>query len=145
MEKYQYVVESAGNIARKLIDKYGPATYLLSGALGAGKTTLVKEMCAHLGVVEPTSSPTFSIVNEYASKQGRVFHLDCYRLKTIEEALEAGLEEIFATEDAAVFVEWPAVIEPLLPTGVVRLRLEHTPDGTARSLTVTTGPTPTQR
>ena len=111
--------------------------FALVGELGAGKTTLVSALARSLGVTEPTSSPTFSLVNEYAAPDGPVYHLDCYRLESVEEALAAGLEEIFAT-DRPIFVEWPAVIEPLLPDDVVILRLQHAPDGQARLLTITT-------
>ena len=140
MEKRIYSLAELPRIAHGLVTRYGESIYLLTGELGAGKTTLVKEMCAQLGVSEPTSSPTFSIVNQYRGESGPVYHLDCYRLRDVEEALDAGLEDIFARAGTTVFVEWPAVIEPLLPTSVVRLRLEHTPGGTTRSLTITTGP-----
>ncbi|MEM9528214.1 MAG: tRNA (adenosine(37)-N6)-threonylcarbamoyltransferase complex ATPase subunit type 1 TsaE, partial [Bacteroidota bacterium] len=98
--------------------------------------------CRQLGVTEPTSSPTFSIVNEYTGEAGPVFHLDCYRLETIEEALAAGLEELFEQEESPIFVEWPAVIEPLLPADVVYLRLAYASDGQARELTTSTGHPP---
>ena len=140
MEKRIYSLSDLPRVARSLVTRFGTTVYLLTGELGAGKTTLVKEMCAQLGVSEPTSSPTFSIVNQYRGGAGLIYHLDCYRLRDVEEALDAGLEEIFAEAGATVFVEWPAVIEPLLPTSVVRLRLEHTPGGATRSLTITTGP-----
>jgi len=110
-------------------------TYALLGDLGAGKTTLVAEMCRQLGVAEPTSSPTFSIVNQYKTSEGPVYHLDCYRLDSIQEALDAGLEELFeGNEDYPIFVEWPAVIEDLLPDDTVVLRLRHGEDGTSREI-----------
>ncbi|MEL7162578.1 MAG: tRNA (adenosine(37)-N6)-threonylcarbamoyltransferase complex ATPase subunit type 1 TsaE, partial [Bacteroidota bacterium] len=135
-----YQLKDLPKIATDLLSEYGPnRVYALEGDLGAGKTTLVAECCRHMGVTEPTSSPTFSIVNEYAGAEGPVYHLDCYRLETVEEALSAGLEELFLGEGYPIFVEWPAVIEPLLPPDVVYLRLSHTSDGTARELSITTG------
>ena len=108
--------------------------------MGAGKTTLVRELCRCLGVTGPVSSPTFSIVNTYAAPAGEVYHLDCYRLGDLHEALDAGLEELIAGAPGAVFVEWPEVIEPLLPPGVVFLRLSHDPEGNdRRRLNVITG------
>lgn len=123
-------------LASQLIEQLGRnRTYALLGELGAGKTTLVAEMCRQLGVKEPTSSPTFSIVNQYATAEGPVYHLDCYRLETIHEALDAGLEELFAGhEEYPIFVEWPAVVEDLLPDDTVVLRLHHGADGTAREI-----------
>lgn len=88
--------------------------FLLYGAMGAGKTTLVNALCQQLGVTETTSSPTFSIVNEYASSHGPVYHFDFYRLKEESEAYDLGYEEYFYA-DAYCFVEWPEKIPNLLP------------------------------
>jgi tRNA threonylcarbamoyladenosine biosynthesis protein TsaE len=106
------------------------------GELGAGKTTLVAEMCRQLGVSESTSSPTFSIVNQYEGKDGIIYHLDCYRLDSVEEAIGAGLEELLAEAPGTVFIEWPAIIEPLLPDNAVILRLDHVKGGASRRMTV---------
>jgi tRNA threonylcarbamoyladenosine biosynthesis protein TsaE len=114
--------------------------FALTGELGAGKTTFVSEFCRQVGVTEATSSPTFGIVSEYAATEGTVYHLDCYRLRDIHEALDIGVED-YLDNGRYVFIEWPAVIEPLFPLDVVNLRLEHTADGTARTLTATTSPT----
>ncbi|MBD1423224.1 tRNA (adenosine(37)-N6)-threonylcarbamoyltransferase complex ATPase subunit type 1 TsaE [Sphingobacterium chuzhouense] len=88
--------------------------FLLYGDMGAGKTTFVSSLCKALGVSDSTSSPTFSIVNEYSSPQGAIYHFDFYRLKHEEEALDMGYEEYFYT-DAYCFVEWPEKIPNLLP------------------------------
>ena len=136
-----YSLAEVPEVAGRILDRYGPdAVYALEGDLGAGKTTLVAELCRRLGVREPVSSPTFSIVNEYDGERGTIYHLDCYRLRDAAEAVEAGIEELLETAPGAVFVEWPAVIEPLLPEGVVFLRFRHdTPDGGRRHLHITTG------
>lgn len=133
-----YTLAELSNIVADLITAHGPnSTYALLGDLGAGKTTLVAEFCRQLGVTEPTSSPTFSIVNQYVGAQGSVYHLDCYRLESLEEALAAGLEDIFAThENHTIFIEWPRVIEALLPDDTVVLRLGHVPGGEARTLDI---------
>ncbi|MTB50643.1 tRNA (adenosine(37)-N6)-threonylcarbamoyltransferase complex ATPase subunit type 1 TsaE [Lewinella sp. W8] len=141
----RYTLEEVPAVAAELLEQFGPGrVYALEGDLGAGKTTLVAEMCRQLGVETPTSSPTFSIVNEYPAGDRTIYHMDAYRLKDIYEALDAGLEELFAEEQPTIFVEWPAVIQPILPTDVVYLRLSHAPDGGAhRELTISTGyPTP---
>ena len=88
--------------------------FTLYGAMGAGKTTLVNALCKALGVADSTSSPTFSIVNEYHSPKGKIYHFDFYRLKFEEEALDMGYEEYFYT-DAYCFIEWPEKIPNLLP------------------------------
>lgn len=143
MKHYQYRVQEIAEIAEAILANHGPnRTYALIGELGAGKTTLVAEMCRQLGVTEPTSSPTFSILNEYTGSAGPIFHLDCYRLDSIEEALDAGLEELFDREESPIFVEWPGIIEPLLPADVVYLRLTYALDGQARELTISTGHPP---
>ena len=129
-----YTLEELPEVATRLLAEWGrDRVFALEGELGAGKTTLVAELCRQLGVTEPVSSPTFSIVNEYAVAGGAaVFHLDCYRLEDVEEAIGAGLEELLGAAPGAVFVEWPAVIEPLLPPDVVFLRLDHDPQGGGR-------------
>lgn len=85
----------------------------LSGELGSGKTTLIKELCKKLGYQFDVTSPTFTIINEYEGKV-KIYHIDCYRLKKEEEIYELGLEEIFYSDDF-VFIEWPEKIEHVLP------------------------------
>lgn len=144
MEHLSYTLETLPEVAEQLLAAFGGnRVFALEGELGAGKTTLVNEMCRGLGVEEPTSSPTFSIVNEYRGANGPVYHLDGYRLESVEEALDAGLETLFAEEGHPIFVEWPAVIEPLLPPDVIYLRLRHSSDGKSRHLTTSTGHPPT--
>ncbi len=128
-----YTLSELPAVAGQLLSAYGSErVFALEGDLGAGKTTLVAALCRELGVVESVSSPTFSLVNEYDGAGGTVYHLDCYRLDDVEEAIAAGLEELLETAPGAVFVEWPAVIQPLLPEGVVFLHLNHDPRGGGR-------------
>jgi len=135
-----YKLAELPDLVTRLLAEHGHhRTYALLGELGAGKTTLVAEYCRQLGVTEPTSSPTFSIVNRYTGAKGPVYHLDAYRLESIQEALDAGLEEIFTGhETCTVFVEWPRVIEDLLPENTVVLRLGHVAGGKARTIEINT-------
>lgn len=88
---------------------------LLRGEMGAGKTTLIKVLCALLGVQDEVSSPTFALVNEYLTAENRrIYHFDLYRIDDPEEALDIGIEEYFE-DDALSFVEWPERIEEWLP------------------------------
>ena len=99
--------------------------FLFYGEMGAGKTTLVNALCTALGVQEQTSSPTFSIVNEYSSTQGTLYHFDFYRLKNEMEAYDMGYEEYFYSGNYC-FVEWPEKIASLLPPSYVSVTIEVT-------------------
>ena len=99
--------------------------YCFYGDLGAGKTTLIKALIADLGVVQAGSSPTFGLVHEYCDAAGNLvaYHLDCYRLQGVEEALDLGIEEILSA-DCYVFIEWPQRITELLPPARTNVFLE---------------------
>lgn len=91
------------------------------GAMGVGKTTLIKELCAQLGVRDNVCSPTFAIINEYKERHGNsVYHFDFYRIKSIQEAYDIGYEEYFYSGDYC-FTEWTEKIEELLPERHVRV------------------------
>lgn len=87
---------------------------LFNGDMGAGKTTLISTLCKHLQSNDDISSPTFSIVNEYQSNIGKIFHFDFYRIESLEEAFDIGLEE-YLYSDEYCFIEWAEKIEELLP------------------------------
>jgi len=107
----------------------GRKVWLLTGEIGAGKTTFTKELCARLGVTDHVVSPTFSLVNEYHSAQeGTIRHLDLYRLKTADEAIDIGIED-FLYEGEYCLIEWPEIIEPILPDDCFRLHIEITESG----------------
>ena len=92
--------------------------------MGSGKTTLIKAICQKLGVKDPTSSPTFSIINEYRSPGGEpIYHFDFYRLKNEQEALDIGCEEYFYSGNLCL-VEWPERIKNLLPEGALRVEIK---------------------
>ena len=103
--------------------------FALEGPMGVGKTTFVKAVAEALGVEDDVTSPTFAIVNEYRTREGEtVYHFDCYRLKDLAEAADMGCEEYFYSGDRC-FIEWPELVEPLLPEGTVACRFAELPDG----------------
>lgn len=97
--------------------------FLFFGEMGAGKTTLVNEIAKHLGTLDHTSSPTFSIVNEYKTALGPIFHFDFYRLKNQTEALDMGYEDYFYSGNYCL-VEWPEKISELWPSHYVSVTIE---------------------
>jgi tRNA threonylcarbamoyladenosine biosynthesis protein TsaE len=99
------------------------------GDMGAGKTTFIKAVCEELGVQEPVTSPTFAIINEYRDKKGKsIYHFDFYRIKKLEEVFDFGYEDYFYSGNFC-FIEWPELVESLLPENVVRLSLRQTENG----------------
>ena len=90
--------------------------------MGAGKTTFIQSLCACLGVEDQVVSPTFSLVNEYSSPQGPVYHFDFYRLKNAEEALDIGTDEYLASGQYC-FLEWSEIAEPILPPTYVKVEI----------------------
>jgi tRNA threonylcarbamoyladenosine biosynthesis protein TsaE len=102
--------------------------FAFHGNLGAGKTTLIQAICKKLGVKENVSSPTFSIINQYTSGKNKpIFHIDLYRIKDIEEAVHAGVEECIYSGEVC-FIEWPEKINSLLPAGIVNVFIEPVSD-----------------
>lgn len=97
--------------------------FLFYGQMGAGKTTFINALCEQLGVLDHTSSPTFSIVNEYHSANGTLYHFDFYRLKNEIEALDMGYEEYFYSNNYC-FVEWPEKIPNLLPHSNISITID---------------------
>ncbi|MDT8393589.1 MAG: tRNA (adenosine(37)-N6)-threonylcarbamoyltransferase complex ATPase subunit type 1 TsaE [Bacteroidales bacterium] len=106
-----------------------PEVFALYGEMGSGKTTLIKELCAVLGVTDTVTSPTFSIINEYISEQnGPVYHFDVYRIKKVEEVMDIGYENYFYSGHY-VFIEWPGLIAELLPEKHVYIKIRELEDG----------------
>ena len=99
--------------------------FAFEGQMGAGKTTFIKKLCEEMGTMDVVNSPTFAIVNVYDVEQpysGEVYHFDCYRLKDIREAMDFGAEEYLYSGNYC-FIEWPEMIEPLLPEDTVWVKI----------------------
>lgn len=109
--------------------------FLFYGDMGAGKTTLIKSLCESLGVKEPATSPTFSIVNEYKGESSKIYHFDFYRLRNQSEALDLGYEEYFYSGNYC-FIEWPEKIPDLLPDNYISVNVQVVSDN-ERLLTFT--------
>ena len=109
--------------------------FAFHGEMGAGKTTFIKALCLVLGVEDEVNSPTFAIVNEYrsATTAELIYHFDCYRLKKIEEALDLGFED-YMESSALCFIEWPEIVEDLLPGDTVHVNITVGDDG-SRTIT----------
>lgn len=111
-----------------LVEAEGNRIFLFYAEMAMGKTTLIKELCKQLGVEDNVSSPTFSIVNEYAGKQEKIYHFDFYRIKDEQEAFDLGYEEYFYSGNYC-FVEWPEKIENLLPENAVSISITGNSEG----------------
>ncbi|MBQ9190459.1 MAG: tRNA (adenosine(37)-N6)-threonylcarbamoyltransferase complex ATPase subunit type 1 TsaE [Bacteroidaceae bacterium] len=109
------------------------------GKMGAGKTTFITAVCRELGVTEPVTSPTFAIVNEYQSSptgglQGTsIYHFDFYRIRRPEEAYDIGFED-YLDSGVPCFIEWPELIEDLLPADTVRVTIDEDPETHQRTI-----------
>lgn len=117
-------------IARQFVEEQSDGrVFAFYGQMGAGKTTFIAAVCKALGIEEPVNSPTFAIVNEYVADNGEtVYHFDCYRLNTLRDALNIGIEEYFASDNIC-FIEWAENIEELLPADTVRVNIVVEDDG----------------
>ena len=111
--------------------------FAFDGQMGAGKTTFIKKLCEQMGTTDVVNSPTFAIVNVYDVEQpyqGEVYHFDCYRLKDIREAIDFGAEDYLYSGNYC-FIEWPEMIEALLPEDTVYIRITPQENGD-RQLTI---------
>jgi tRNA threonylcarbamoyladenosine biosynthesis protein TsaE len=110
--------------AKKLLKHFGKnRIFAFYGSLGAGKTTIIKAICKALGAIDIISSPTFTLVNEYKTLKGEtLYHIDFYRIKKQEEVYYFGIEE-YLSGDSYCFMEWPELIEEILPPETVRIRI----------------------
>ena len=110
-------------LANKILSSAGEERiFVFYGEMGAGKTTLINQLCKQLGVTEHTSSPTFSIVNEYEGKENKIFHFDFYRIKNESEAFDFGYEDYFYSGEYCM-IEWPEKIPNLLPDKYIRVKI----------------------
>ena len=96
--------------------------FLFQGEMGAGKTTLIKSLCQQLGMEENVSSPTYSLVNEYALPKGKIYHFDFFRIKNESEAFDLGFEEYLSSGDYC-FIEWREMIPNLWPSNFIEIKI----------------------
>ena len=108
----------------------GGRVYAFYGKMGAGKTTFIKALCEELGVEDVVTSPTFALVNEYTSGEGDpIYHFDFYRIKKLEEVYDMGYEDYFYSGNLCL-LEWPELIESILPDDAVKVTITPQEDGT---------------
>ena len=136
-------LEQINMAARQFVDNVIAQTsanvYAFYGKMGSGKTTFIKALCEELGVQDVITSPTFAIVNEYTItnhkdqsskfKVQSVYHFDFYRIHRLEEVYDMGYEDYFYAPGSLCFIEWPELIEELLPSDTVRIDITEQPDG----------------
>ena len=127
------IIDDIGSLdsgVQKLLDFAGHKTKMMfTGEIGAGKTTFIQVFCQFFQVEEKVTSPTFSLINEYTYKDRKtgelqyIHHLDLYRLKSLEEAIQIGIEDYLYDEHYCL-IEWPELIESVLPDDVVKINIE---------------------
>ncbi len=123
-------IEEIAVAAKEFVAAMGERkVFAFYGKMGAGKTTFIKAVCEELGVEDVINSPTFAIVNEYVDGQGEpVYHFDFYRIKNLQEVMDLGYED-YVYSGHVCFMEWPELIENLLPDDAVKVTIEEEIDG----------------
>ena len=126
-------LDSIQEAAKQFVSAIGThRVFAFYGKMGAGKTTFIKAVCRELGVTDVITSPTFALINEYTDGKGNpIYHFDYYRIKKLEEVYDMGYEDYFYSGNLCL-IEWPELIESLLPDDAVRVHLDVLPDGTRK-------------
>ena len=129
-------LEEISSAARQFVESIGERRiFAFYGSMGAGKTTFIKAICEELGVEDVITSPTFAIVNEYTTGTGKpLYHFDFYRIKKLDEFYDMGGEDYFGSGNLC-FIEWPELIEAVLPEEAVIVNIKEVDDG-SRLVTV---------
>ena len=125
-------LDSINDAAQEFVKNMGDGkVFAFYGKMGAGKTTFIKAICESLGVDDTVTSPTFAIVNEYESDKLEypIYHFDFYRIKKLEEVYDMGYEDYFYG-GGICFIEWPELIEDLLPEDTIKVEITENTDGT---------------
>jgi len=121
-----YALEEIETVVKEILPLLKSKVICFKGEMGAGKTTLIQSLCAALAVVDVVSSPTFSLINEYQNKAGKsIYHFDCYRIESEEEALDFGAEEYLYSGNFCL-IEWAENIASLLPEDHQTIELDKT-------------------
>lgn len=130
-------LDQLAEVAKNILDQFpDERIFIFKGELGAGKTTLIKEICNQLQVSDPTNSPSFAIVNEYnTTNELKLYHFDFYRIKKIEEVFDIGYEEYFFNGNYC-FIEWPELIEEILPKEYVEIKIEWEQNENSRIISI---------
>ena len=130
MELIIHSIDELEKVVEELLNFAGDRKILLFyGEIGAGKTTFIQRFCSYFNVAENVTSPTFSLANEYTFKDKKdqseqlIYHLDLYRLKNMDEAIDIGIED-YLFGNYYCLIEWPEIIEPLLPEDVVKIKIQ---------------------
>lgn len=123
MTSYIYTLDQLPKAAQFLLKHTKSPIILFNGPMGSGKTTLIKELVKQLGAGDTANSPTFAIVNEYQGDKNKIYHFDLYRLNDFYEALDFGIEEYLDAKDAYVFIEWPDIINDIIPENSQKIRI----------------------
>jgi len=140
MEVIIHTLEEISQFVSQLLSYAGERKiFLFEGEIGAGKTTIIQAICHHFQVREYVTSPTYSIINEYSYKNPQtnaeklIYHIDLYRLKSEREALDIGIEDYLDSENYC-FIEWPQLINALLPSDSVKIKIEILEDSSRKIL-----------
>lgn len=133
-----YALTGLHDAAKRLLKHFpNNRVFAVYGKMGAGKTTFIQSLCRGLDSEDNVTSPTFAIINEYnAGDSSSIYHFDFYRIKDMEEAFDLGYEDYFYSGDFC-FIEWPEMIEPLLPENIINVRIDVMED---ESRVITAGP-----
>lgn len=123
-------LQALQDAARKLLEAFPQErVFAFYGAMGAGKTTFIKALCRELGSGDNITSPSFALINEYSAQKGEIiYHFDFYRIKKLEEAYDLGYEDYIYSGNYC-FIEWPEMIDSLLPEGIVEVKISETEQG----------------
>ncbi len=127
--KTNYTLTDLNTVAQSIVQLWTQPILIVNAPMGAGKTTLIKEICLELGIKQPVSSPTFSLVNSYLDSENNPFyHFDLYRLNSLSEAMDIGIEEYLDSGNRCV-IEWPDSIRDLLPEHFHEIKIEIMENG----------------
>ncbi len=117
-------LENLPQAAQTFLQKMeGQKKFAFYAAMGFGKTTFIKAICHQMGVEQPVASPTYGLINEYLLKNDYIYHIDLYRLNSLEEALDIGIEN-YLFDEHYCFIEWPQIIESILPETFKKVKIQ---------------------